>query len=89
MENENERVYYCPPKLTTQYRLFIWNVYDVFIGLFVVALGLLWFGAVVAAVGAFYLLLKAYITDEKSIYVLLKAIFLYIVRPNAYSQYTD
>lgn len=90
MENgtsDQNQIYFCPPKLTTQYRIFIWNVYDVFIGLFIVAVGLLWLGTVVFALGVFFLILKAYITDEKSVYTLLKAIFIYIVKPNAYSQY--
>lgn len=87
--NGQEIVYFCPPKLTTQYRLFIWNVYDIFIGLFVVALGLLWFGTVVFAIGIFFLILKAYITDEKSVYTQLKAIFIFIVKPNSYSQYIN
>lgn len=85
--NGQEHVYYCPPKLTTQYRIFIWNVYDIFIGLFVVALGLIWFGVPVFVIGIFYLILKAYFTDEKSVFMLLKAIFIYIVRRNSYSQY--
>ena len=89
MENDKTGMYFCPPKLTTQYRLFIWNVYDLFIGLFVCALGLLWFGNILFAAGLLFLVMKAYVTEEKSIYMMLKSVFLYIVTPQSYSQYID
>lgn len=89
MDTGNDELYFCPPKLTSQYRMFLWNIQDLFIGLFIMAVGFLWLGRIVVAVGALYLVLKAYVTDDKSIYLVLRAIVLYVVSPQTFSQYED
>ena len=89
MNKDDENLYFCPPKLTAQYRLLFWDWYDLVIGPMIIATGLLWFGNFVFAIGVFFLLLRAYVTDEKSIYIVLKSVVLYVSTPQAYSQYKE
>lgn len=89
MMEENRGLFFCPPKLTTEYRLWVWNLADLIIGVLMVTLGFLWLGVIVITAGAFFLLLKAYITEDKSIYTVIKAIIVYFTNAKAFSQYKD
>lgn len=89
MENDKDQMYFCPPKLTPQFRFMMWDIYDFLIGIFIGGLGAVWHSYAFFAIGLFVLLLKMHISDEKSIYTVLKSIFLYIVTPQSYSQYID
>ena len=89
MNKDDESLYFCPPKLTSQYRLLVWDWFDLVAGLMIIAAGLLWVGNFVFAIGLFFLLLRAYVTEEKSIYIVLKSVVLYVSTPQAYSQYKE